>query len=49
MGKIVSHNSYEYYEYVTAGLISIGMMLFMLGSSNEENGKKMNEINISII
>ncbi|XP_043277927.1 adenosine 3'-phospho 5'-phosphosulfate transporter 1 [Venturia canescens] len=33
MGKIVSKNSYEYYEYVTAVLISIGMTLFMLGSS----------------
>jgi len=34
MGKIVSHTSYEYYEYVTAILISIGMTLFMLDSSD---------------
>ncbi|EGI66733.1 Adenosine 3'-phospho 5'-phosphosulfate transporter 1, partial [Acromyrmex echinatior] len=40
MGKIVSHTSYEYYEYVTAILISIGMTLFMLDSSdhNKNNG-----------
>lgn len=39
MGKIVSRNKYEYYEYVTAVLISIGMTLFMLGSSTNETGK----------
>ncbi|KOC63316.1 Adenosine 3'-phospho 5'-phosphosulfate transporter 1 [Habropoda laboriosa] len=33
MGKIVSHSTYEYYEYVTAILISVGMTLFMLDSS----------------
>ncbi|XP_034943959.1 adenosine 3'-phospho 5'-phosphosulfate transporter 1 [Chelonus insularis] len=37
MGKIVSRNSYEYYEYITALLISIGMTLFMLGSTEREN------------
>lgn len=35
MGKIISRNSYEYYEYVTACLISIGMFLFMFGSSDK--------------
>lgn len=39
MGKIVSHTSYEYYEYVTAVLISIGMTLFMLDSSDYKNGE----------
>lgn len=38
MGKIVSHTAYEYYEYVTAILISIGMTLFMLDSSDYKNG-----------
>lgn len=38
MGKIVSHTTYEYYEYVTAILISIGMTLFMLDSSDHKNG-----------
>ncbi|XP_014467175.1 PREDICTED: adenosine 3'-phospho 5'-phosphosulfate transporter 1-like [Dinoponera quadriceps] len=37
MGKIVSRTSYEYYEYVTAALISIGMTLFMLDSSDYKN------------
>lgn len=39
MGKIVSRTSYEYYEYVTAALISIGMTLFMLDSSDYKNGE----------
>jgi hypothetical protein len=38
MGKIVSHTTYEYYEYITAILISIGMTLFMLDSSEHKNG-----------
>ncbi|XP_058792338.1 adenosine 3'-phospho 5'-phosphosulfate transporter 1 [Phymastichus coffea] len=37
MGKIVSRSKYEYYEYVTAVLISIGMMMFMFGSTDHEN------------
>ncbi|CAK9822869.1 Adenosine 3'-phospho 5'-phosphosulfate transporter 1 [Anthophora retusa] len=38
MGKLVSHSTYEYYEYVTAILISIGMTLFMLDSSDYKSG-----------
>lgn len=38
MGKLVSRKTYEYYEYVTAGLISLGMTLFMLGSTETVNG-----------
>jgi len=41
MGKIVSHTTYEYYEYVTAILISIGMTLFMLDSSDHKNGNTL--------
>ncbi|KZC06414.1 PREDICTED: adenosine 3'-phospho 5'-phosphosulfate transporter 1-like [Dufourea novaeangliae] len=37
MGKIISRTTYEYYEYVTAILISIGMTLFMLDSSDYRN------------
>lgn len=37
MGKIISRSTYEYYEYVTAILISIGMALFMLDSSDYKN------------
>lgn len=35
MGKVVSRSKYDYYEYVTALLISLGMVFFMLGSSDE--------------
>lgn len=52
MGKIVSRNTYEYYEYLTAGLISAGMTLFMLGSTDQnKNGnasKKKQNINYYI-
>ncbi len=34
MGKVVSKRKYEYYEYVTALLICIGMVLFLGGSSD---------------
>lgn len=34
MGKLVSRTKYEYYEYVTALILSGGMLLFMLDSSN---------------
>ncbi|KAL7642499.1 UNVERIFIED_CONTAM: hypothetical protein RMT77_007060 [Armadillidium vulgare] len=34
MGKIVSGRKYEYYEYLTAVLISMGMTLFLLTSSD---------------
>jgi len=37
MGKVVSKKKYEYYEYLTAVLISFGMVLFLLGS---DEGKK---------
>lgn len=33
MGKLVSRQKYEYYEYVTALLISLGMTFFMLSSA----------------
>lgn len=34
MGKIVSRNKYEFYEYIVALLISIGMIFFLSGSYN---------------
>jgi adenosine 3'-phospho 5'-phosphosulfate transporter B2 len=34
MGKIISSKSYEFYEYLTALLISLGMILFLAGSSD---------------
>lgn len=41
MGKIISHTTYEYYEYVTAILISVGMTMFMLNSSDYKNGNEI--------
>lgn len=38
MGKIISRSKYEYYEYVTAVLISIGMTFFLFGSSDDHVG-----------
>lgn len=40
MGKLVSRNKYELYEYVTAVLISVGMVLFMFGSHDDSLGKQ---------
>ncbi|XP_063597622.1 adenosine 3'-phospho 5'-phosphosulfate transporter 1-like isoform X1 [Penaeus indicus] len=33
MGKIVSSKKYDYYEYFTAFLISVGMTMFLMGST----------------
>ncbi|KAK7075211.1 hypothetical protein SK128_020050 [Halocaridina rubra] len=38
MGKIVSKKKYEYFEYVTAVFISIGMTMFLLGSTEAKSG-----------
>ncbi|XP_013179664.1 PREDICTED: adenosine 3'-phospho 5'-phosphosulfate transporter 1, partial [Papilio xuthus] len=35
MGKLISRNKYEPYEYLTALLISLGMALFMFGSHDD--------------
>lgn len=34
MGRIVSRQRYEFYEYLTAALISLGMVCFLLGSAD---------------
>ncbi|XP_048735431.2 adenosine 3'-phospho 5'-phosphosulfate transporter 1-like [Ostrea edulis] len=34
MGKVVSRKKYEYHEYLTAGLISVGVSLFLLTSGD---------------
>ena len=39
MGKLVSNKKYEYFEYITAGMISMGMTFFMLGSEEADKGK----------
>ncbi|EHB10885.1 Adenosine 3'-phospho 5'-phosphosulfate transporter 1, partial [Heterocephalus glaber] len=35
MGKLVSRRSYEHWEYLTAGLISLGVSMFLLSSGPE--------------
>lgn len=37
MGKVVSHKSYEYWEYLTAILISLGVSMFLLSSSTSKH------------
>ncbi|XP_076873790.1 adenosine 3'-phospho 5'-phosphosulfate transporter 1 [Brachyhypopomus gauderio] len=37
MGKLVSHKSYEYWEYFTAALISVGVSMFLLSSSTNKH------------
>lgn len=34
MGKVISRTKYEFYEYLTAILISMGMILFLMGSAD---------------
>uniref|UniRef100_A0A1B0D4M5 Adenosine 3'-phospho 5'-phosphosulfate transporter 1 n=1 Tax=Phlebotomus papatasi TaxID=29031 RepID=A0A1B0D4M5_PHLPP len=41
MGKIISKSKYEFYEYLTAGLISIGMVFFMMGSADESKASSV--------
>ena len=38
MGKIVSKRTYEYYEYITAVMISLGIALFLLASNDAVRG-----------
>lgn len=37
MGKIVSRTKFEFYEYITAILISLGMLAFLLGSKSDHH------------
>ncbi|CAN9507805.1 unnamed protein product [Ophioblennius macclurei] len=37
MGKIVSRKSYEYWEYLTAALISVGVSMFLLTSTTNKH------------
>lgn len=46
MGKIVSRRKYEYYEYVTALMICIGMVLFIYGSSDVTPDSKLFHLKI---
>jgi adenosine 3'-phospho 5'-phosphosulfate transporter B2 len=44
MGKVVSRNKYEFYEYVVAVGISIGMILFLSGSYDNSKHSPMTTI-----
>ncbi len=35
MGKIVQNKKYDFYEYIVALLISLGMVLFLFGSQED--------------
>lgn len=37
MGKIVSRTKYDFYEYVTAIILSIGMVFFMIDTGNDRS------------
>uniref|UniRef100_A0A8D8GPL1 Adenosine 3'-phospho 5'-phosphosulfate transporter 1 n=1 Tax=Culex pipiens TaxID=7175 RepID=A0A8D8GPL1_CULPI len=41
MGKIISRNKYEFYEYLTAIMISVGMIFFLTGSTDESKTTAM--------
>uniref|UniRef100_A0A182THS4 Adenosine 3'-phospho 5'-phosphosulfate transporter 1 n=1 Tax=Anopheles melas TaxID=34690 RepID=A0A182THS4_9DIPT len=41
MGKIISRNKYEFYEYLTAVMISVGMIFFLTGSTDESKASAM--------
>uniref|UniRef100_A0A182NRK4 Adenosine 3'-phospho 5'-phosphosulfate transporter 1 n=1 Tax=Anopheles dirus TaxID=7168 RepID=A0A182NRK4_9DIPT len=41
MGKIISRNKYEFYEYLTAVMISVGMIFFLTGSTDESKATAM--------
>lgn len=45
MGKIISRNKYEFYEYVSAGLITLGMVFFLTGSAQEGKCKSFYSTN----
>jgi len=45
MGKLISNKAFESYEYLTALLISMGMTLFLLGSSTNQDS----EFSVSLV
>ncbi|XP_072023980.1 adenosine 3'-phospho 5'-phosphosulfate transporter 1-like isoform X2 [Amphiura filiformis] len=49
MGKVVSSKSYEYYEYFTAGMISVGVTMFLLTQGKEDTGNTATTISGVVI
>jgi len=44
MGKVVSKRTYEFYEYIVAVLISLGMMAFLFGKEASAHGDSVTTI-----
>ena len=44
MGKVISKKTYQYYEYVVAIMISIGVSLFILSSASEKHASSATQI-----
>ena len=49
MGKIVSNKKYEFYEYLVAVLISLGMIAFMLGKESGAHSDSVTTVSGIII
>lgn len=44
MGKVISGKTYEYYEYITAVMISVGVALFLLSQGGDHKGSAVTTI-----
>lgn len=44
MGKVVSGNSYEFYEWATAGMLSLGISLFLLSQGHSGKETQMDSL-----
>lgn len=44
MGRIISRNKYEFYEYIVAGAISVGMIFFLSGSYDQSKNTPITTI-----
>ncbi|XP_071486849.1 adenosine 3'-phospho 5'-phosphosulfate transporter 1-like [Diadema antillarum] len=49
MGKVMSGKSYEYYEYITAGMISVGVTIFLLSQGGDHKGSTVTTVSGVII
>lgn len=49
MGKVVSGKSYQYYEYVTAAMISLGVSMFLLSQKEDHKGSAVTTVSGVII
>ncbi|XP_054758633.2 adenosine 3'-phospho 5'-phosphosulfate transporter 1-like isoform X1 [Lytechinus pictus] len=49
MGKVISGKTYEYYEYITAVMISLGVALFLLSQGGDHKGSTVTTLSGVII